>query len=947
MVTSTDRPSDDARPGHPSTVERGQTAVSSPDRWLDNITLVVVVAFVLLGIGTPLLGLTVFAGSDIMLTRTPWNALAPTGFQAQNPFVGDTIDGMVPAARMLSERLHDGDFASWSSLNTGGSQLGAGGSSGLLSPLMLPYLVMPISLAPGYVKLLEMLVALGGMFLFLRQLSLARSAALLGGLAFVSSGFMVAWTNWPHTKVAAFVPALFWAIERLARDRRPANIAMIGLVVGSMLLSGFPAVAAYAFVAAGLYLIVRMATIHGSRPGRLVVVAGAATAGLLVGVAVAAMHLVPFADELREVAVGSRGQSSQSHSPMISMVTMLAPDALGITSPDASSVDWYGLANPIEELSYVGAVALLLVVIALVMRRRPGFPPLVRGFFVTAAAITVVLVFFGGPLLAALQQLPVFDTNRIGRARSMLGFFLAVLAAMGFDALVRRPAGTWLSTLQRRKWIVVASGVWLGAVIAAFLVVREAHQYAFVREQLVWFDGSLRSAATFGGLAAIAAALAVRGRGWLRATALTVIPALLVTQALLLVIPFWPRVPTSQFYPPTPTHEFLASHIGSDRIIAAGTMLTGTEAFYGLRTVGGRGFVAEEYDELLRAWCDGCFVTPTYMAIPGRPEVFQAPLLDRLGARYVVTDPAAPVLGAAEIVGGTGDLLTLSPEEPMSLPLPGGALRALGVEIAEPYATGDPWAAMEVEVKDADGTTLTTTRRRLFGGAAPGPFTVAVPEDDVASATSAVVTLHADLPIAIRSDGATPAIALVRPSDDDLEVVLGGATTIYERTSALPRIRWAKTAVVEPDATRAIDLVLSGTAPDVVLAAPGPEPSGAPATLDVVEDSGDTIAVDVDAEGLGYLVVADGLQDRWSAAIDGAAVPLVDADHGYVAVEVPPGTHRVELRYASPLPGGGFAISGGGLALIGALFMIDRRSRRRGTVRSSTTDPSGPVEPPG
>jgi len=70
-VTSTDRPSDDARPGHPSTVERGQTTVSSPDRWLDNITLVVVVAFVLLGIGTPLLGLTVFAGSDIMLTRTP------------------------------------------------------------------------------------------------------------------------------------------------------------------------------------------------------------------------------------------------------------------------------------------------------------------------------------------------------------------------------------------------------------------------------------------------------------------------------------------------------------------------------------------------------------------------------------------------------------------------------------------------------------------------------------------------------------------------------------------------------------------------------------------------------------------------------------------------------------------------------------------------------------
>lgn len=53
----------------------------------------------------------------------------------------------------------------------------------------------------------------------------------------------------------------------------------------------------------------------------------------------------------------------------------------------------------------------------------------------------------------------------------------------------------------------------------------------------------------------------------------------------------------------------------------------------------------------------------------------------------------------------------------------------------------------------------------------------------------------------------------------------------------------------------------------------------------------------VDADGDGYLVIADTLADGWTAELDGEPVQLLSADHAFKAVAVPEGTHDVRLRY--------------------------------------------------
>ena len=82
---------------------------------------------------------------------------------------------------------------------------------------------------------------------------------MLGGITFAGTGFMVAWLGFPQTRVAAFIPALFWVVERLIQERRARDAALVALPVAALLLGGFPSVAGYALLTAGSYAVVRLA----------------------------------------------------------------------------------------------------------------------------------------------------------------------------------------------------------------------------------------------------------------------------------------------------------------------------------------------------------------------------------------------------------------------------------------------------------------------------------------------------------------------------------------------------------------------------------------------------------------------------------------------------------------------------------------------------------------
>jgi hypothetical protein len=904
--------------------ERTDTSTAPPPgrpaRWWRRLpdpvvcaVVVAIAAFAVLGIGSPLWGRTALVETGLLNHVSPYTDGQLRDIGQQTLDLGDTVDGAIPNAWLFGEAVRDGEYPSWNPYVLGGTPLAGTPNQGLNSPVALPFWILPPWLAPAFVKLLEILVAVGGAYLFLRLLRLGRAAALLGGLAYATSAFMVVWTNWPQSRVAAFIPALFWALERLVRHRRARELALLALVVAALLLGGFPAVTGYALFTGALYLTVRA---FAENPGALRRIAGTlalAAGGVLAGIALVAVQLVSWASVMSTVLVRGREQTPDQHIPFEMLLTTIAPYAFGTTDP-ANPPTYFHTRIFLEEVSYLGAAVLVLAVAAVALARagRSVLPRAAWAFFAGATLFWGIVVFGGGPLLAALQKLPyLFSDNSVERVRSVLGFLVAVLAATGFELLLRHRRE---ATTRARK--LYAAGVW--AVVAAGGVVAYVIGRGYAADRRVSFrggpyvaqlDAEVVRGLAFAGVAVACALLLWWGprRPAFRVAVAALIPMLVAVQALTWVRPYYPRTERENFYPVTDVHTYLARHLEHERWFGSDNALFGgIHMQYRLRALHGHSFVDARFAELLDAMPGRQFSPPpkpaTYLRtepLDGEPPT--SPILDRVSVSHYVTPPERVPYGPQRLDPGDGGAVLLRPGVPVAVAVPGGGpLRAVGVTPVTAGITQTRRTRIEVVVKDAAGAVVADARRYDRGIAAGRPFFVPLAAEGARGPLTAQITLRDGPPLSVAGRAGRPALSVVGSADDGLRLVFDDSSVIYERARALPRVRWASRATVEPSTERRLERLAAGTvgSDEVLLDSAGPAASGAPAGVRWVEDGFDDLEVAVDARGAGYLVLADAIQPTWRVTVDGEAAELVRADHGLAAVAVPTGKHTVRFSYA-------------------------------------------------
>lgn len=895
--------------------------------------VLLIIAFASLAIGAPLAGLGVFAGTDL-LTGTAKTAL-----------LDNTVDSAFPQSDLFFAMLRHGTWLNWNPYIAGGVPLAATPNAGLLSPLMVPYLILPGWLAPAEVKLLEIICSVAGCFVYLRRIRLSRVAALLGGLVFVTSGFMIIWTNWPQSRVAAFIPALFWAVERLAQRRhRPIDVALLALIVAAMLLGGFPAVTGYALYTAAGYYLVRAAVTARYRLKALGYSVAAGAGGVLLGFGLAAFQLIPFGAFMDHAYIADRRQHPGSHLSPAALVTTVAPWAAGTTNPDRPPA-FFLRANFMESMSYLGVAALVLVLYA-VSRPRSARQALPPGVFVTVVAASLLwleLIYFGGPVLALLQHLPVFNFNFVSRARCMPAFLLAVLAAVGYELLVHRPETVtptprWRQAVATGLWAAVFAvlvGVWFAARHAA-LVAPIRSRYAAsssVTPIVIALDtiGKRTATLTRQGLLAIALFAVASGlvllarrreRAW-RAAGVALLPVLVVAQALSVTTPLLPRPSRDTFYPRTDAVSYLAANLGADRVAGNG-LFPGIATQYRLRSLDGHAYVDRKLTELMSGVPSWAMAYHTLFYVRPDPGDATSPILDRLAARYFVAPATANPFGTVQRAAPPGGTVTLQPGQSIQTPLPSpGPLRGIGFTIRGPVSAD---TALTVVLRDPAGALLGRGVWRPPQGFAYGPdnqpVIIAVAGEDIAASTpvTAEFTLTGSGPVTLLESGSTPVMAVFRPAADNLRLVFAGSAVVYQRLTALPRIRWASQQLVLPENAQVAALAAGQVPADTVVVARAAGPAdGKPAQLHVRYDKPDAISLDVQAEGAGYVVVADALRTGWSVAVDGRPAAIVPADHAVAAVAVPAGTHRITLRYTSPAGNLGTWLS---LASVGLLLLL-------------------------
>lgn len=913
----------------------------SAERWCCLLIVGCALAIVGYRLGPALLGQRVFLGLDLFGQFLPWSRTQDID-TLTNFYVWDNLDFFTPAYAQIHERLLHGDLAVWSPYVGGGSPLLSLPIFGSFSPVRLPYLLLPTWLAPAWSKLIELAFASAGAYLLLRRLRASRAAALLAGLAYPLTGFLIAWANWPQTAVAAFIPALFWAVERFVQERRVRAAAPIAVVIAFLLFGGFPAVAGLACYAAGAYLVVRvLAERRGVRAGLRDV--GVALGAVLVGVAATAVQLLPFVHGFLGVADLSYREDGFSRTEPVEYLlsTVLPASFAGNRLPI-----YDGPFNPIEVNTYLGSAVLVLAAVALLRRLAPGAPRAARGYFAGLALIAVLLVWAQFPPLTWLGHLPVFADNPIGRIRSVLCLAVVVLAAIGFDAVVRfaRDEEHTAASVRRR---VVESVVLVAGLAALTLAC------AWAASRLRGLSSDARQDAVLAVAAAavvvVALVLAITARGWRPARWLPVlvIPLVVAAQAAVAVSFYWATGSRENFYATSSTHEFLTSHVGGDRVATTGlTLWPNTTAYYGIRTVSGHGFFPEPMKQLIQAIDPHSFGRPTSGVLSAaNPSLLGSPGLDRLAARYYVTPASSRIPGERDRVGRPGRPFALS--APATATVPAGPLRAVGVTVGDDPAPPAGLATVTVTVADGTGTQLLTAQRRL-PKLVPGRVElVPLAGEELprsGGALTVTVTVEAVAPVSLVGQrdrpAGTPLLTVLRPGGGQAKLVhAADGLVVWERPTSMPRIRWASRSTVVSDAQQRLDAVVGGTVPadTVVLDRAAGPADGRPAEVEVLEDGGDTIRVRVRAQGAGFLVVADNIQTDWTATVDGTPVEITPAEYAVGAVAVPAGEHQVELRYAprGRTLGTVLSLTAGGLLVVVAVPpRVWRRIRSR-----RSTDP--------
>jgi hypothetical protein len=902
--------------------------------------LALLVVFVAVTFGPALVGRGMLLDTGWLHAMMPYAADGPIP-QGTLWCRGDTWDYYLPGVENIVEGARHGSWQTWAPYEVGGAPLASLPNHAVLSPVSWSYWVMPMWLAPAWVKLTELVVVLAGMVLFLGRLGVRRSIALVAGLVFFTSGFMMMWTNWPHTKVACLVPLLLWALDRAVHERGARDLAAVGLVVAAMLLGGFPAVTMFALTLGAIYVVVRALALRDTR--RTLVAGGVAAGGVVLGVALSAVQVLPFA--LNMSTMGVDGRVPNEVKPASLVLTTVAPDVYG-TCVDGL---WAGESNPIESIALVGVAALVLVLCALVVRLPGGRRPSTPALLAVVLAAVIWLLWVGGLPLELLQKLPGYSSNSFGRANSIFGFLCAVLAGIGLERLVQRAEESGSSKRPGRAWrprLMVSLVVLLAvAGVAAY----------FLYAAYVFIDGAPRPIPDVAAklrvpalllavsLLAVAATLLLRGR--LRLLGPLVLVLAVLAQSTMFAREVLPLTDRDDFYPVTPAHSFLKKNLGEERYGASSWEHSAVADHYRLRTPTGHEFTSPEWKALIAAVSPDAQLSATYSDFPANIRTpGRQPVLDQLSVRYWVTQPLE-VIGSVEpapVPAAQRQPLTVMPDQQATCQVPTGTLRGIEVTVPDGLKPRQGVPTI-VRVSVGSGATEVTSERAVINPLRRGEkLRVAVPDHRFTTGPVPVTITFSGkrkpVRLAGRTDGSAVCAAVRPEKGDGLRIVHTSAgAVVYERSSALPRIRWAGTSEIVPDGPIRVWRLTEGVAPGTVLldGSSTPAASGSTARVDVRRDEPETISAEVTADGSGYLVVADSIaRPGWSATVDGRKAPIVPGNHAFAAVPVPDGTHTVTLRYQAPgLRTGAVVSLLGALVTLGLLVVPGlvgrRRSRRR------------------
>jgi hypothetical protein len=375
----------------------------------------------------------------------PWGAATSPGVPATTGKLRDTL---APATEIepdfaLEHHIYfdEHHLPIWNRLASFGMPLAADMQSQPYFPLTALVVAAPSPRLHALWVLTRLLLAGTLAFCFLR-LFVAFWPAIGGATLFLYTGYFLLFINIGHLSVETLLPGVFLAHEKLLRRRSATGVAALATVTALVLLGGMPESALIVLASGVAYWCWRIWALRAERRSELALRDMAVSS--LAGCGLAGFLILPFLEfarfSLNQHDNPNNGMTFGGfHVPFdVHVLTYVAPLLFGPMGNIAAAGDpaWFGPDG------FFGVAALLLALVGLtaaVRSTKSGDlfgPERIAGFFFVVA-LFAFLKRFGSPAVQWIGALPLFSLlDFLKYDEPVLGFALAVLAAIGMDRLM-------------------------------------------------------------------------------------------------------------------------------------------------------------------------------------------------------------------------------------------------------------------------------------------------------------------------------------------------------------------------------------------------------------------------------------------------------------------------------------------------------------------------------
>ena len=404
-----------------------------------------------------IVGGKVLSPADVVLVQASFRGVEGPGYEPKNRLLMDPVLQFEPWLEQCRAMLRRGRLPLWNARAGCGAPLLANGQGAVFDPFhAIAYLgTLPGALAE--IAAARLWVAGLGMFLLARAWGLGAWGRWFAGMAFPLSGFLMSWLLFPSASVAAWLPWLFLATDRVLEKPGGRTVAGLAFVVGCLLLGGQVQVSAHSLIAAAASTGWKVWRREGKG-------AWAWVLGIGLGVALAAIEVVPLGAYLTRSPVWTDrtlekvSAWSLERPRLLEAVCTAFPYAFGGQVRGLPNLArGLGVQNLNEAAGGFAGLATLIWLAPLGWRSRREVP---AAGFLGGLVVVGALGSFGIPPVAnLLRALPVLDVTDNRRLGLWVSFGLVMLGGIGLDRLGRAGGRGW------QVWV----GAWVvGAV--AFLV---------------------------------------------------------------------------------------------------------------------------------------------------------------------------------------------------------------------------------------------------------------------------------------------------------------------------------------------------------------------------------------------------------------------------------------------------------------------------------------------